>query len=265
MAEDALRDLVELGLSRREARAYLGLLRHAPATATEVADAAGIARPKVYEALKSLEQSGFCVTRGDRVARFHPVDPEVALYEWTRRREHERRIATERENRLIAGLVRELPVPEPPGLGQDGRYMHARIGIERALESFAEVTDRARERLDIVVSAPVIQDRAMWNVNELNALGRGVSVRVIYAPELVGERARYEAIAAAGAQVRCLEAPPLKMVVRDDGAEATVSLVDTVDDELVATSVGIGHSELATPFQLLFNRQWRQAAELARA
>jgi HTH-type transcriptional regulator, sugar sensing transcriptional regulator len=257
---DGLRGLLDLGLSTREARAYVALLRHAPATAAELADAAGISRPKVYEALKSLEQRGFCTARGGRVSRFHPVDPEVALSEWTRRREQQRRMATQRDDRLVGELVKTLPVPERASPGADGRYMHARIGVESTLDMFAGVTGRAQHRLDIIVTEPVIQERSAWNVNETAALRRGVSLRVIYSPELIADRARYEAIVAAGAEVRCSDDLPLKMVVRDDGAEATVSLVADSDGDLVATSVGIGHPDLAAPFQLLFNRQWRHAA-----
>jgi len=51
-------------------------------------------------------------------------------------------------------------------------------------------------------------------------------------------------------------------VLRDSGAEGLVALVATLGDTVVATSVGIRHPELATPFQVLFNRQWRQAAPL---
>lgn len=256
---DEFRALLDLGLSTREARAYMALLRHSPATAAELADAAGISRPKVYEALKTLEQHGFCTARGGRVSRFHPVDPELALSEWTRRREQQRRMATQRDDRLVAELVMTLPALERASPGADGRYMHARIGVQSTLDMFAGVTGRAKHRLDIIVTEPVIQDRSAWNVNEAAALRRGVGLRVIYSPELIADPARYDAITAAGAEVRSSEDLPLKMVVRDDGAEATVSLVADGDGELVATSVGIGHPELAAPFQLLFNRQWRHA------
>ncbi len=254
-----VRALVDLGLSTREARTYLALLGHSPATATELADAAGISRPKVYDALKSLEQRGFCFTRGDRVSRFHPVDPDVALSEWARRRDEHRRTATQRDDRLVEDLVRNLPVPNRPTPGADGRYMNASIGVERALETFAGITARARHRLDIIVTAPVIQDRSAWNSNELAARGRGVSLRIIYACDLVSDPARYAAIVEAGAEVRCSNELPLKVIVRDDGAEATVALVADSDGDFVATSVGIAHRELAAPFQLLFNRQWRHA------
>jgi sugar-specific transcriptional regulator TrmB len=263
--EPAVGALVDLGLTLREARAYLALLAHGPATAAEVADTAGLARPKIYEALKSLEQRGFCIVRGERVARFQPVDPAEALPEWARRREHERTMISRRDKRLVGDLVAQLPAPPKAIQGVDSRYMHAQVGVARTLQMFADITRRAKNRLDIIVTAPVIQDPRDWHVNEIAALERGVSVRVIYSRELVGNPNRYEPLVAHGADVRASDDLPLKMVVRDDGSEAVVALVDSSDGEHVATSVSIRHPELTGPFQLLFNRQWRQAVDLRKA
>jgi HTH-type transcriptional regulator, sugar sensing transcriptional regulator len=257
-----VRALVDLGLTSKEARAYLTLLWLAPATAAEIADAAGIARPKVYEALKSLEQRGFCYVRGDRVARYHAVGPDTAVPEWAQRREHERRISTQRDERLVGGLLKALPRGRDDD-AIDDRYMHAKVGVDRTLEMLVDVVGRAESRLDIVVSTPVIQPRGQWNRSELRALERGVGIRVIYAAELVDDPERYGPVLDRGAEVRASSNLPLKMIVRDNGAEAVVSLVDTSDGELVATSVSVQHPELAAPFQLLFNRQWRQATEFA--
>jgi sugar-specific transcriptional regulator TrmB len=216
-------------------------------------------------ALKLLEQRGFCFVRGDRVARFHPVEPEVALHEWARRRDHERRMLTERDERVVAELLEALPRPPDGDTEGDDRYMHAKVGVDATLQILVDIVDRAVNRLDIVVTTPVIQRREEWNLHELRALERGVSLRVLYAIELIDDPDRYTPLFADGAQVRASNNLPLKMIVRDDGAEAVVALVDTSDGDLVATSVSVNHPELAAPFQLLFNRQFRQASDFAEA
>lgn len=262
MSDQAIQGLVGLGLRTNEARTYVALLRHAPATAAEIADATGIARPKVYEVVKALEQRGFCHATGDRVLRFHPVDPELAVGEWTRRRIHERSMTNDRDEQLAEVVTRSLPVPHNADNDEPAGYMQVKVGVDRTLELFADINRRAEHRLDIVVTAPVIQSRDQWNRNEVEALRRNVSIRVIYPPDLVNDPQRYRPIVEAGGEVRTSTYLPLKMIVRDDGAEAIVSLVDHSDGDFVATSVAIGHRELATPFQLLFNRQWRQAQPL---
>jgi sugar-specific transcriptional regulator TrmB len=87
---EATRLLTELGLTVNEARVYLALLRSESPTAAEAATAAGVPRPKVYEALQALEGRGFSKSIGGRVRRFVPVDPESALSGWLSHREHER-------------------------------------------------------------------------------------------------------------------------------------------------------------------------------
>jgi HTH-type transcriptional regulator, sugar sensing transcriptional regulator len=254
--------LSNLGLKSNEARAYLALLRHGPGTAAEVADAAGVARPKIYEALKSLEQRGFCSVSVDRIARFVPVAPDAALGEWTRRRAHDREIATHQDQRLAHELVSILPEPGGRLVGDAGGYMDARVGVDQTLEMFEEITSRAVSRLDVVISSPVIQPREHWSEFEIGALRRGVGVRVIYEAALVADEERYRPLVEAGGEARCATQLPLKMIVRDDGAEATVSLVDDSNGDVLTTTVAIRHRELAVPFQLLFNRQWRQARVL---
>lgn len=258
-----MKALGDIGLKADEARSYLALLEHGPGTAAEVADAAGIRRPKVYETLKSLGQRGFCLVTVGRVTRFQALPPEVALAEWTQRRAHERALATQRDEDLAQELVRTLP--EPDGAPRDGGrgYMEARVGVQRTLEMFHEIARHAVRRLDVVVGEPVIQAREQWGQYEIEALRRGVRVRVIYASALLADERRYRPVLEAGGEARRAEELPLKMLVRDDGAEATVSLVDHSGDEFVAMSVMIRHPELATPFQLLFNREWRRAAPLA--
>ncbi|HII71750.1 TPA: hypothetical protein HA265_03270 [Candidatus Woesearchaeota archaeon] len=50
--------LVDLGLSRNEARTYLALLDIGSSSATKVADAAGLHRPNVYDSLERLKCKG---------------------------------------------------------------------------------------------------------------------------------------------------------------------------------------------------------------
>jgi len=70
--------LVELGLTMAEARAYVALLGRPLQSAAEVAASSALARPKVYEALRLLEERGFChPVAGEPVTRFRPVPPRA--------------------------------------------------------------------------------------------------------------------------------------------------------------------------------------------
>lgn len=76
----AVKGLLQMGLTEYEARTYLALLAHPGANGYEAAKRSGVPRAKVYEALESLVQKGAAQTSldGDRLL-YHPLPPEVLL------------------------------------------------------------------------------------------------------------------------------------------------------------------------------------------
>ena len=77
--EDLISDLRQLGFTEYEARTYLTLLVDYPATAYEVAKAAGLPRANVYSALDGLEKKGAVQPISESPVRYVPVDPKVTL------------------------------------------------------------------------------------------------------------------------------------------------------------------------------------------
>jgi sugar-specific transcriptional regulator TrmB len=253
--------LLELGLTLNQSRLYLTLLGFPTSTAIQLADRSGVPRTKVYEALNTLEQLGFCAARGERVALYEPVPPEIAVTEWVQRREHERRLLAERERQLGAELVRRLPqrVEQPAEGGVP--FMEALIGHERVVEVFEHLVATAVVRLDIVQAMPVFQPSDRWNLLEAQAIERGVRVRVLYTPETAEDPRRYQALLEAGGQGRVSDALVLKLALRD-GEEAMVALADVASGNSECTVVRITHGDLVAPLQLMFQKEWRRGREI---
>src|SRR5436305_2900732 len=136
--------LSELGLTPNQSRAYVALLEHGAATATEIALRARVPRPKIYDVLQSLERFGLCASGGgDRVARWEAVAPEAAIPDWIRRREQERRGQAERDQALATELVRSLPRPAEEVLAGDAPLIEAVIGRKRIAEAYEAVVTAA--------------------------------------------------------------------------------------------------------------------------
>jgi sugar-specific transcriptional regulator TrmB len=258
--DSSAQKLVDIGLTLNEARCYLALLHIAPATAAEIANASGVPRAKVYATLKSLEQRGFCFPSGDRVTRFRAVDPELALAELTRAREHERRLAGERDRHLRSELAEALPAT-PDHMPEDSdEIMQHTGGKDPTIKVYEGLISRTEGRVDIVHGIPMLQDPDRWNRAEVEALARGAQVRVLFPSSELAAEHRYEEVVEAGGEVRIARGSPLKLVVRD-GAEALVALRNPAD-ELHPTCVAIRHADLVAPLQLMFSREWRRAGRL---
>ena len=259
--DELVKRLTNIGLTPNEARCYVALLEIAPATAAEVADASGVPRPKIYATMKALEQRGFCFAFGTTVTTFRPVDPELALNEWIRGREHERRLHDDRDRLTVKELVTLLP--EPPESDSDSldTIMRLAHGPDETVRLLDDLVDNSASRLDIIHATPVFQPESEWNVRERAALRRGVRVRVLVPTRQFAEDRRSSELAQAGAEIRQVRSAALKLIIRD-GVEAIVTLGNP--NETQPSTVVIRHADLVAPLQLLFNREWRRATPLYR-
>jgi sugar-specific transcriptional regulator TrmB len=253
--------LVELGLTLNQSRLYLSLLESGPATAVQLSDRSGVPRTRVYEVLEALEKAGFCSARAERVAVYAAVPPEIALGEWGERREQERRLAAERDEQLRDVLLAELPRFETAERSLSLPFMEALVGTSRVIEVFEEEIATAEERLDIVQAPPVFQPRPRWNIHEVEAVRRGVQVRVLYTADVAADPERYEELLRAGGDGRLSSGIPLKLVLRDR-VDAMVALPDVHAGDRRYAVVRITHPDLVAPLQLLFDREWRRGTPL---
>jgi HTH-type transcriptional regulator, sugar sensing transcriptional regulator len=259
-----LASLGELGLTPNQSRAYVALLRHGSATATEIALRASVPRPKIYDVLQSLERYGLCASGGGRVSSWTAVPPDVALPDLVRSREQERRAQAERDQELATSLAELLPEPTHTAPAPEIPIIEALIGRARIAETFERLVNSTERALDIVQARPFVQLSERWNLLEAEAIARGVEVRVLFTPEAAQDPARWQSLVAAGGEGRVSNNLALKLAIRD-GEEALVALRDPSfksHDEDGMTSIRIIQPDLVAPLQTLFRREWRRGAPL---
>lgn len=84
--EESLAALSALGLTGKEARAYLAIVRNGVSTARDVSAALGIQYPAVYRILHSLQAKGWLEIGRERPSRYSPRNPKVVAEEARQRR-----------------------------------------------------------------------------------------------------------------------------------------------------------------------------------
>lgn len=254
-------ELVELGLSLNESRAYLALLSAPLSTASQLAEIAEVPRPKIYSALSSLESRGLCAALGGTVTRFRPLDPESAVNALLEHRNHERELAADRERALADRLRLSLPVVETKSAVEGLAFIESVSGRARTSEILERMIASARQSLLMIQQPPFIQPPSRWNKAEVDAVKRGVTVRVIYSADSLEQERRYRPLAEAGAAVRVLDRPAMKLSVADR-SEALLALRDPVTGQQGETSALIRHPDLVEAVALLFENEWQQAGPL---
>lgn len=75
--EEALAAIERLGLTRKEGKAYLVLVRNGPSTASDVSRLLGVQYPAVYRVLHSLQGKGWIEASRDRPNRYRARNPRV--------------------------------------------------------------------------------------------------------------------------------------------------------------------------------------------
>jgi len=136
-------DLMRLGLSDYEIRAYLALLTEGPLTAMELSRKGVIPRSKVYEVLGKLEGKGWISPGEGRPAKFSARHPREATMVWRSIRERDLRRYEEEALEELERLSSNA---------QEREDIIIVIGVEAALSSITNILSRCDD--DIFVAIP---------------------------------------------------------------------------------------------------------------
>ena len=79
MQEELLGRLKDLGFNAYEAKVYLSLLKHHPATGYEVSKDSGVPQARAYDTLKALENRQVVMSVGAKPITYIPISPKELL------------------------------------------------------------------------------------------------------------------------------------------------------------------------------------------
>mgnify|MGYP003336008963 CR=1 FL=1 len=100
--------LVEIGLNKYEALAYLALLEENKATAMDIAHHSGVPRQRIYDVLDNLQTKGLCAIQEGRPRLYIAYRPQPALRALLNYHKQQQAIEIERQARLIQALIPAL-------------------------------------------------------------------------------------------------------------------------------------------------------------
>ncbi len=82
LTDNLIEKLKELGFNTYEAKVYLALLKHHPATGYEISKESGVPQARAYDTLKALETSNVVAAVGSKPVTYTPISPEELLDRW---------------------------------------------------------------------------------------------------------------------------------------------------------------------------------------
>lgn len=84
MDETLVEKLKDVGMNTYEAKVYLALLQHHPATGYEVSKDSGVPQARAYDTLKALASRQVVVAIDGRPITYSPISPERLIDRWER-------------------------------------------------------------------------------------------------------------------------------------------------------------------------------------
>ncbi len=242
------KDLEKFGLSEKEGKVYLAALELGPATATQIAQKAGVNRATTYVEIESLMKMGLAGTfEKNKTTLFTAESPAILKRILTRREERLKASAASLENLLPELLKMHEYAEEKPKV----QYYEGKEGLLAIQEDFLKTKDKKIEE--------IYSDDDLFNVftrEELKSSKRKqreILVRALYTRK-AGKYSATDTSSLSESRIVPFESFPIHSDILIYGNKvAMVSL----KGKLVGAI--IDHKEIADTLRSLFNLAWDAA------
>jgi HTH-type transcriptional regulator, sugar sensing transcriptional regulator len=252
--------LVELGLTTYEAKAYLALVRRDASSAAEVARLAKIPRQRIYDVLSTLVEKGLATQRPGSPTRYSAVSPEFGIERLVlaRREELDRLERTSRE--MIEALAPAFAAGQKERDPLD--YIEVLRDRNAINERFGELQEGIQDEI-LIFTKPPYAKPAQENVEGLE-VARTHRARSVYEysalddPDFAAGVRRFIEV---GEEARFVEELPLKLVIIDE-CVVMFGMEDPVAGASELTMVVVEHRALASVLKVAFEAVWAQGVTI---
>jgi sugar-specific transcriptional regulator TrmB len=263
-----LRNLLQLGLTEREAKVYLTLLTRRMLTALDIQEKVNIPRTKIYEVMQKLVNRGICMEK--RVGRYkfyEAVEPKTSFEILLEQYQNELKKKQEVAQDLIKvctplfdeGKDRTTPLDFIEIL-KDNNSIHRK---------YVNVVESTRSELLTFNKGPYACDNPKRLKEQQSAetklMNRGGVHKNIFEDF---EIENYQWLAEylteqrqAGQQVKLIKFLPIKMIL-SDAEKVMLALEDPSGQSEGLVMCAIEHKAFGNACKILFNHFWEQARDI---
>jgi HTH-type transcriptional regulator, sugar sensing transcriptional regulator len=252
--------LLNLGLNRYEAAAYVALTRRGRATGAEVARLAGLPRQRIYDVLDGLVGRGLATVEPGRPAYYAAVDPDHAIALLL----DGHRSALQAFEQQAAHAIALLGPAYRAGRTETDPLNYIEVLREPGAiaRRFGELQAGAQRELLIFTKPPYAVEPGE-NTEGLALLSRGVVARSVYERSVYDDPAVVDAVrqfVEVGERARVVGHLPLKLVVIDERF-AVFTMEDPVAGATDLTIMIVEHPGFAAVLKLAFEHVWESGED----
>lgn len=165
--------LVELGLSKYEAKLYLTLIEEGISTAKNISDITGIPYGKVYEIINSLAQKGFCTMLASKPMKCQAISPKDAIVS-----------IKEQTSKKLQKLEKHVLKELEPMFTESKKFIEPKgvfwimNGRSNVVKKVDELIEKAQSNINIICSANSLSRLVLHKDLLQEAKDRGVKISV---------------------------------------------------------------------------------------
>jgi sugar-specific transcriptional regulator TrmB len=247
-----------IGLDEDQESAYRVLVGLGAAEVTDLAHRLGLPEEGTVRALRQLERRGLVAqssASSGHSGRWVAAPPAVALGALLTQQRH----GLEQAELAAALLAQEFRAEAEESMVHD--LVEVVSGASAIANRFAQLQLGAEKEVCALVTGKPVAVTGVENVAEEQAVGRGVTYRVVVEREVIsGEAGLAELAAALGRdeQVRVIDRVPTKLVV----ADRSLAMVPLARNTADPAALIVHASGLLESLMGLFEAVWRQALPL---
>jgi HTH-type transcriptional regulator, sugar sensing transcriptional regulator len=255
--------LIELGLTTYEAKAYLALTRRDSSTAAQTARLSDVPRQRIYDVLATLVEKGLASTRPGDVVKYAATPPERALEGLLA----PRRQQLAAQEQAASKMVEQLGPAYLAGQAQTDPLEYIEVLRDRrAINERFEELQRGIENEILVFTKPPYATPAQENVEGLEVVSSHVA-RSIYEYSAFDDPAFAAGVRRfieAGEDARFVPLLPLKLVIIDESI-VMFGLEDPVAGSAGLTMMVVDHAALAKTLKVSFDAIWESGLTFEQA
>jgi sugar-specific transcriptional regulator TrmB len=255
--------LVRLGLTTYEAKAYVALVARDSFTAAQVARHAELPRQRIYDVLDSLVNKGMASARPGRVIKYAATAPDIAIKRLVETRRGE---LNQLEN-AGARIIEALTAPYAAGQQHSDPLEYIEVLRDpRAINTrFDELQAGAKKEI-LAFTKPPYAKAPQENLRGL-LVTRRLEARSLYEKSVFTDPAVVAGVRQfirAGEQARVVPELPLKLIIIDE-AIVMFGMQDPIASGSELTIMVVDHPSLAAVLRMAFNAYWDQGVDFEEA
>jgi sugar-specific transcriptional regulator TrmB len=265
-SNELFQQLLAVGLTEYESKAYLALLEKQSSSASELSKLSGVPRTRVYDILDRMARSGLCIELLGKEKKYQAASPDSAIRGFL---EFQKAEFTARE-KIAATLAADLRTKFEKSLSNNDPidYIEVLRDPSQVSKRVMDLVAAAKKEILVFVKPPFSnpkQELERQNDESIEAVRRHIDIRALYEIPESPEEAKWmlsqiRRSAREGEKARVTNHLPMKMVVVDEG-KVIFAMEDFYKTRTKQTSLVIEHHALALSLKVTFETLWDRARD----